>query len=550
MFSLFGIADAPTFKKIDATVLDKVETFISTHILKKVRKWEQSGRVVDYVAYFGEFYEDDPESFKFTDGERMHIQSLVDYVKSVVDKNGENSGVLEFSLNSSGKVKKNVKSNDTETAAKSKEPKPSMQSASATKPGPEMIEKLEQKLFNNILKVLKSKKVDQDVIHQLNIDNVHVNINDNGRISGRFQCILCANSGADKSDFCASCTQKNSGNYWILSNYAEHVGKHNKKRVKNTGKKMRKRNENIQYESVDQKDDTDDEIIAKRSMKSRNFAIILDESNENIIYEDSIDDWSSDDCANNSKIEVFCIDDSNVSIGLSIEPSSDQMSVATRCIYDQLSAQITRMNDTILNNNEDEHDMQFNINNTTKTLQIVEIPGDGDCLFRALAHQISGDAVDLVSLAQIAYQLRTDVVAHVKTNFKSFKMDLKSTVYSKHEGEVILDIQQACKDFVRHDLPKSTEWGGSESLKAVSQLKSVNILIINENGDCYTLPTGFDCSCERTVILAYRQFRLDKTERQVNDGSNAWLNLNHYDSVVRIDQTDIFEISTMLAKKK
>lgn len=402
-----------------------------------------------------------------------------------------------------------------------------------------MIEKLKQKLFNNILKVLKSKKVDQDVIHQLNIDNVHVNISDNGRISGRFQCILCSNSGADKSDFCASCTQKNSSNYWILSNYAEHVGKHYKKQVKKTGKN-----------SIDQKTDTDDEIIAKLSKESRNHAIISDESNENIIYEDSIDDWSSDDGLNNSKIEVFCIDDSNVSIELSIEPSSDQMSMATRCIYDQLSAQITRMNDTILINNEDEHDMQFNINNTTKTLQIVEIPGEGDCLFRALAHQIFGGAVDSVSLAQIAHGLRTDVVAHVKTNFKSFKMDLKSTVYSKHEGQAIMDIQQACKDFVRHDLPERTVWGGSESLKAVSQLKNVNILIINENGDYYTLPTGFDCSCERTVILAYRQFRLDKTERKVNAGSNARLNLNHYDSVVRIDQTDIFEISTMLAKKR
>lgn len=45
---------------------------------------------------YGKFYAKSPESFKFLSGEKLFIKQLVAHVRSVVDKNGENTGLSHF----------------------------------------------------------------------------------------------------------------------------------------------------------------------------------------------------------------------------------------------------------------------------------------------------------------------------------------------------------------------------------------------------------------------------------------------------------------------
>lgn len=86
--------------------------------------------------------------------------------------------------------------------------------------------------------------------------------------------------------------------------------------------------------------------------------------------------------------------------------------------------------------------------------------------------------------------------------------------------------------------------GWHRIVEGYSRLNNVNILIINEKGDCYSFPTGFDRRLNRTVILAYR------LKNSHGDGMNAtYQDRNHYDSVVRIDQDVIFEMSKVLTTK-
>lgn len=72
-------------------------------------------------------------------------------------------------------------------------------------------------------------------------------------------------------------------------------------------------------------------------------------------------------------------------------------------------------------------------------------------------------------------------------------------------------------------------------------MHGVNILIINEKGrDFRFVPHGFDDRLTQTIVLAFRL-----TNEQMGHASNE--NRNHYDSVVRIEQNDIFDMAKELA---
>lgn len=69
----------------------------------------------------------------------------------------------------------------------------------------------------------------------------------------------------------------------------------------------------------------------------------------------------------------------------------------------------------------------------------------------------------------------------------------------------------------------------------MTQIHEVNILVLYEGG----LPQfllGFNASYQRTLIIAYRYANKKGPDR------------NHYDSVVRIDDTDLFKMAKMLSE--
>lgn len=81
MHSLCGIRDAITFKEIDQTLINQVETFVQTELGELLEKWKSSGIEINEADFFGNIYVHSPKSFKFTIGDRMQIQSMVNYVK-------------------------------------------------------------------------------------------------------------------------------------------------------------------------------------------------------------------------------------------------------------------------------------------------------------------------------------------------------------------------------------------------------------------------------------------------------------------------------------
>lgn len=132
-------------------------------------------------------------------------------------------------------------------------------------------------------------------------------------------------------------------------------------------------------------------------------------------------------------------------------------------------------------------------------------------------------------------KLRREVINFIKENFESFQYELKNSIYDHNVNSnadfVITNVKedrQACLTFLEN-LKQDSEWGGAESLKAVSLIYKKNIIILNENGGIH-IP-NFSPKYESCVILAYRLA-----------SSDTKLIRNHYDSVVNIEESDIYSV--------
>lgn len=120
-------------------------------------------------------------------------------------------------------------------------------------------------------------------------------------------------------------------------------------------------------------------------------------------------------------------------------------------------------------------------------------------------------------------------------------MQLKNSIYNRNGDSKFDNIEEECKSYLNKQLPKKTCWGGMETLKAVSNIYSENILICNENESCFYF-NRFKHEFGRTIILAYRLASIEATKPEK-------LLRNHYDSVSMISQNDIFDLAKDLLEK-
>lgn len=119
--------------------------------------------------------------------------------------------------------------------------------------------------------------------------------------------------------------------------------------------------------------------------------------------------------------------------------------------------------------------------------------------------------------------------------FASFAHNIKGRVLDrKHEVE---DIDKECIFFVNHCLPQPGCWGGFESLKAISSVFKINIMIFCENGHYY-FADRFNEDYNKSVFIAFRDAS-GKTQTDTNR--------NHYDSVSNIDINVLSECSKYCA---
>lgn len=193
-------------------------------------------------------------------------------------------------------------------------------------------------------------------------------------------------------------------------------------------------------------------------------------------------------------------------------------------LFTQMLVQRIKMVNASLLNKEDLSYLKFKKTVPEETVKICNIKADGDCLFAAITHQLHYEKSGSSSHEKSTNTLKVETIEYIKKNIESFENYLKGRVLKYKQISEIKNIHEEFLDFLNIRLPDQKSWGGTETMKAVSELYKVNIVVVNEDGSC---KMGFrhKPSYDRSILLSFRQYASSSAANSMP---------NHYDSIVEI----------------
>lgn len=544
-YSFCGFKEAVTFKHITTQEIDDTQNYIKTKLLSALEENSKNPEDVpiNKKDFFGSLFEKNTASFEFLPGERILIIELTQHIKRIVDCDGiPNSGIKYFSF--TGSNKKKFKSNHRNTKYYSQfggRLFVSEEIILSTKTQTTMDLNVNNNIHDekNNMDSLKEQLV-RDVnkwfpAHSFNVENlptdegISVEIDADGKVFGLISCVYCKIDFQKSNSIKVSLKQTDTSNYWIFSNFSTHVKRcHSAWKIDHnfdndiTEIKTKLKNKK-QYNSKKGK-------MLKNNCKTlKTPKRIFKEENSNIVE---------------LSIEVMNVNNSNA-----------MMEDIESEIYKQISNQILGMTKT-LQSEDTCYEMTFNIDASKEKLIYRQITGDGNCLFRTLAHQIYKENLGTEEQDKSMKKIRADVVSYINNNFTLFEWQLRGIVLDKFDNAPV-DFEKEAREFVNEKL-STDAWGGVETNKAVSLMHEVNILIVNEDDKCY-FSNGFNRNYKETIILAHKlaQRCVEDEASWISCGDdtnidglveeNYNLYYNHYDSVILMEPDVILKIANTLA---
>lgn len=343
------------------------------------------------------------------------------------------------------------------------------------------LEDVQEKLFAGIFDSIKP--YGDDVTSLLNREMIMVT-NENGVMSGKVQCVLCDSGNISEQKRKRKRQQYLqfwNGKNWVVSNFAKHLSNVHPIELY----KLIKKNSNSErYESNQSLIELKIEPI---NIKSDNeFEFQLNRLQSQLTFH---------------SIQMVNISHRN-------------MDLKAECEIELSSGQISR-------------------------IQICRIPTDGNCLFAAAVHQHLHMEIGSEDNKHQTIELRKKVVAHIEENLELYERDLMDRIYDKCDSKKkIQNTHEECKDFLRNYLSKERHWGGSETLKAIGELFSVNIIVFSERGEVY-FGNLFNSMYTNILALAFRiSSQCNKNESKTQ--------YDHYDSVIKLDEDIIQKCASIL----
>lgn len=476
-----GFSNALSFQSINDVDINYVRDFIRNELLDLIlhdENVQQNQQDFDLINFFGPIFKMKTKSFAFQLGEVKLIKAIVSHVKEIIDVKGSRYFQEKNLFVGKGNWKKTEVCsigryfvNDNRNTGVSKVVKNSAAQDLN-------VLQLQNELFNKTHKFFV--KLGQNHAVDFTANMVTVGI-DNTKIKGSVSCIICHNENKNKQ---IAVFYNKIDNCWALSNLKKHTKIHS------------------------------DEI---------NHLIAATENGE---VAECLPDIKNDSLKDTSHhIETLSEPDELVLVLETVPDDSVQLQVAENfenLLYSAICAQNIKMINSTLKYNETDVDMAFQINNIALgNVRICKINPDGNCLFGALAHQLYDIKINCVEHIQLTKNIRENVVKNIADNLQLFQHELRGRIYDEENTKI--DRADAVNGFLKK-LQSSGFWGGSETLKAISYLHCVNIIVFKENGECYSaLP--LNVNYKRCILLAYRA-----------SGANSF---NHYDSVCQIKQNEI-----------
>lgn len=115
--------------------------------------------------------------------------------------------------------------------------------------------------------------------------------------------------------------------------------------------------------------------------------------------------------------------------------------------------------------------------------------------------------------------------------------DFIHSLKNRIPGGSSIDIVQSGEAFLNDQLSMPGVWGGMESIKAISRIHKVNIIVMNDCGSS-NLPNYFNIDANRSIMLLFGNANGKPCKNNVER--------THYDSIIHIPQEKITEMASEL----
>lgn len=489
-FSLVGFNSAVIFEQFEDDIIDKKIEYMEEQMKNKYSKQlkdEGEDFQLKYSKFFFGSYAKQHELFEFNDGERMLIRIIMNTVKKNIVANG---------LSHYQKMK---------IASKSIWPKELTKTpwgffygflSSDLQNRSFDLDKLTDQTFTkakNILIKLKAG-IKTEEIRGFQKKSIDITKTEGGKLKGSVQCCYC------DTNIKLSCQLIKDTAYFSPSNFEAHLLKH----VKNSAHEQKLKSSELEYISPTHNQDQAEVRNEKSPIHGQNSSMI----------------------------------------SLTIEPAVVNSTVedSENILYSQLSKQNLVMTNVTAKNQENIESFISSKGPKSKRLSTVKmcrIQADNSCLFGSVVHQLYGTKINSAEHSTSVDVLRKNVVEHIIKRMPEYFFILKDRVFSKSENKSIEDITRDCEYFVRENLSQTSCWGGTETLKAISEIFRVNIVIVNDDGSS-NFSNSFNIANDRTIALAFRN-----TDGQIKPSN---ISRNHYDSIAEIENVMIEMIANHLAE--
>lgn len=489
-----------TFKTIDEDDINYVENFMKTDLLQYFAPRQQSTPKTNGVddddceeadlsedekQYFFGIFSSNPSKFVFLRGERKMLNALADHVRSV---EATSVGLKYFQFNADGTDKMKISWKGTFQSKVGMHFGDKKQLVKQKKViTKNSAEDLKIDLFDKFKKFVHQNY--SNVVSGLSPGMVEIKMLPDNGIDAKVQCVICLELGQTKK-YSIFCQVSPTSKCWVFSNLKRHMDKHNK--------------DNHQL-------NRDAEHVA---------------DGHNSLFSENIENCEEEDDTS-----------SHGENGIGHQD----------LIYTQLSVQNLKMKNAISMHKETTENITIDLSDHVDgSIGVTKIKTDGNCLFSALAHQLYYVKVNSKEHQNATKEVRQKSSTFIKENYNSFANAIKGRIFdrlSKNEENAVklktgeIKIDQECSIFLNHCLPKQGFWGGFESLKAISQIYEINILVFSENSGYY-FADRFNAGYDRSVFIAFRNVN-ELGENQ----AAADMEKNHYDSVVDVCPELISECS-------
>lgn len=486
-----GYGNGLSFKEIGETDIEYIENFVRNELEKRLLEIsERKGKQFDECEkeFFFGIYASSISEFKFLRGERIQILAIADILRKFMDKNGVDAFKQEFEPPKTFKISK------AGTIKRQAIPNKNLDSNELCSDLLPKLKRLCEKQSSNPL-----QPIDEKIVNIVTLEN---------GFRADVLCVFCPinDFGIETKKFAV---QYDKNGNWNLSNLSKHLKRHITNKKHTDEPSLNDIPNELRQESTPQNSSDPQNEVPKCDSLTK-----LDLLNESQIM----------------SMPIYC--EENEPNKSNLSSIKQHQSNTMQLLYQQFAAQNLKLIRATMTNNETKKFVAVIIDGRTVNLNTLDIKTDGNCMFGSLAHQQYCVKTNSKEHNDLTAKLRKDVVQHILTDFDQYKRAIEIDFRDSNKDD-------AGKEYISTDLSKNGEWGGSETLLAVSNMFKVNILVFREHGP-FCCAFGFNRNFDRTVFLAYRICGVDE---------NGAPKYNHYESVCAIDEELLYKCAQYLGSK-